>query len=373
MLSLTKKPIVMSLAIGLNIFGCTNSNQVDRGKLQKQSKIAEKVEKISIDPQSLNYLYRGDDLSISPSTKDSQHEQVIDLYTRAIEADSQNTCAYERRADSYKNIKQYDKAVADLTKGIAVDSHNISAYVKRAAIYYLYLDEGNKAIADMNKAISLTIQGRSESPDLFEHSIFCQPGDLDSLYKKRTLIFLALEQFDRAIDDADRVVAISSLANDYHFRAFVYREAKQYENAIANENIAIAAHPSYAHAYNGRADSYGQLEQYKRAIADYTKAISLYSEQSNFNSNNVDYADAYLGRANIYRELKQYDRAIADYDKSLAVYPEFAYAYKHRGEFYQELGNVSQAKQDLSQAANLFKEQENIEEYQIVQQQLQQL
>ncbi|MEL7009806.1 MAG: tetratricopeptide repeat protein, partial [Cyanobacteria bacterium J06588_4] len=254
-----------------------------------------------------------------------------------------------------------------------VEPQNVSAYKNRASIYYYHLDEGDRAIADLTEAINLATKEKSESrkrsPNLPDYKYYF----VHLLYKFRANVFLELEQFDRAIDDANQLITLRPEAVSYHFRAGIYQEAKQYENAIADENQAIAMLPNYAHAHRRRAEIYGELKQYEQAIADYTKAISFYADYLDFGSNSADYANAYLGRADTYRQLKQYEQAIADYDNSLAVYPEYAYAYKNRGELYQELGNTSQAKQDLAQAANLFEEQENTEEYQMVKQQLQQL
>lgn len=64
---------------------------------------------------------------------------------------------------------------------------------------------------------------------------------------------------------------------------------------------------------------------------------------------------------------------MTDYENSLAVYAEFGFAYKHRGELYQKLGKLNLAKQDWDKAASLFQQQNNTEQYQIVQQLIQKL
>jgi len=262
MLATTKRSIIMFLIVSYGVVGCVSSNQVRQPELE-EPKIVEIVEP-SINPQSLEYLYQADNLA--QFTKDPQYDRAIDLYSKAIEADPKNVQAYEGRADSYESLKHYDKAIADLTQSIAVEPQNVSAYKNRASIYYYHLDEGDRAIADLTEAINLATKEKSESrkrsPNLPDYKYYF----VHLLYKFRANVFLELEQFDRAIDDANQLITLRPEAVSYHFRAGIYQEAKQYENAIADENQAIAMLPNYAHAHRRRAEIYGELKQYEQAM-----------------------------------------------------------------------------------------------------------
>ena len=379
---LTSRLIIIFLVVSLSTIACKSYNQSSEPELEEKPTIEEKKE-IELNPQSLDYQYKADfyneDLYYNFSEKSEQQKleqsnKVIDYYTKAIAADPRNSSAYEGRANIYNRLEQYDKAIADLTQSIVVDPQNISAYSSRAKLYFLTLKEPSKAVDDLTKAISLATKDKSLPRDKSRPLPLYEFYHLRVLYKWRVYAYMELEQYDKAIADSDRIIALEpEEATNYNFRAYVYSEAKQYDLAIADYTKAIKLLPNYAHAYKNRGQTYAKLKQYDLAIADYTKALSSYSDYSSFGSNNVDYANAYVGRADVYRELKQYDLAIADYDNALKVYSEFAFAYKKRGEFYQELGNIAQARQDLEKAASLYQQQDNIEEYQIVQQQLQQL
>ena len=50
--------------------------------------------------------------------------------------------------------------------------------------------------------------------------------------------------------------------------------------------------------------------------------------------------DAYCNRGNVYGEKGEFDRAIDDYNKAIELNPEFAYAYKNRGNAHYNLNFV---------------------------------
>ena len=64
-----------------------------------------------------------------------------------------------------------------------------------------------------------------------------------------------------------------------------------------------------------------KLGDYENAIADYDMAVQL----------NPDHADAYNNRGNVKYKLKQYNAAIADYDLAIRLNPNHADAYNNRG------------------------------------------
>ena len=52
------------------------------------------------------------------------------------------------------------------------------------------------------------------------------------------------------------------------------------------------------------------------------------------------------------------------------MYTEYADAYKNIGDVYDELGQTKKARENWSQAAEIYRRKNNCEQYQIVQQQL---
>ena len=62
-----------------------------------------------------------------------------------------------------------------------------------------------------------------------------------------------------------------------------------------------------------------------------------------------------------------------DFNQALTINPQDGLAYYNRGLAYYELGNITQTKKDWKKAASLFQQQNSIQLYQSIQQELQQL
>jgi len=88
------------------------------------------------------------------------------------------------------------------------------------------------------------------------------------------------------------------------------------------------------------------------AIALYTEAIGA----------DPSYIAAYVGRGGVYAVLQDYEAAIADFDQAIELDPELASAYGSRGVARYRNGD-SEGIKDLWQAAQLFRQQDRMEDY----------
>jgi uncharacterized caspase-like protein len=224
------------------------------------------------------------------------NQGAIDNFTEGIALNPDDAEAYNNRGEAYRNLRQYQEAIADLDRAISLNPDFAAAYNNRANAY-LSLQQYQSAIADFNQVISL-------NPDY---------------------------------------------ANAYNNRGVAYLNLQQYQEAIADFNKAIALNPDFAAAYNSRGNTYYYLQQYQEAIADFNKAIAL----------NPNYAQAYYNRANAYLNLKQYQKVLADYNKAIELNPNYAEAYYNRGATYSELKKYPEAIADLEKATQLFCQQGN--------------
>jgi len=69
------------------------------------------------------------------SERPALYQQVIDLYTRAIELDSGLVYAYSERAGWYRTIGDLRQAALDYTRALELDPLYARAYLQRAEIY----------------------------------------------------------------------------------------------------------------------------------------------------------------------------------------------------------------------------------------------
>ena len=83
--------------------------------------------------------------------------------------------------------------------------------------------------------------------------------------------------------------------------------------------------------------------QWENAIQEFDKAIQI----------DPDYADAYRGRGNAYWRLAQFQNAVDDHTMALQIDPDDALAYVFRGQAYLNLGQTANADADKAKACSL--------------------
>lgn len=98
-----------------------------------------------------------------------------------------------------------------------------------------------------------------------------------------------------------------------------------------------------AYIYNNRAVLWLQQGSQSMALDDFQHALLLHPDHT-----------AYYNRALIYSQQGRPRDALADLDKAIEMFPRYARAYALRGQLHLELGNRSQAREDL-RLADLYK------------------
>ena len=96
------------------------------------------------------------------------------------------------------------------------------------------------------------------------------------LLRKRTCLFIATEDYNEAIADFDRAIALDPEHFDAHYRRGLgYSNIGNYDKAIADFDKDIDLNPDYAGAYYERGFAYLNKDDYGAAIVDLDKAIEL--------------------------------------------------------------------------------------------------
>ena len=241
-------------------------------------------------------------------------EEMVRLYSKAIELDPDFGWAYNNRGNTYADLKQYEKAIEDYNKAIELDPEEALAYNNRGT-RYADLKQYEKAIEDYNKAIEL-------DP---EYAL---------AYYNRGNRYADLKQYEKAIEDYNKAIELDpEEALAYNNRGNRYADLKQYEKAIEDYNKAIELDPEYALAYNNRGNRYADLKQYEKAIEDYNKAIELDPEE----------VLAYNNRGNTYAGLKHYEKAIEDFNKAIELDPERGSSYYNLACVFSLRGQTEEA------------------------------
>jgi predicted O-linked N-acetylglucosamine transferase (SPINDLY family) len=162
-----------------------------------------------------------------------------------------------------------------------------------------------------------------------------------AIYSNRGAIMQDMKQYAEALANCDKAIALKpDFAEAYYNRGNALQEMKRYDEALASYNKSIELKPSYADAYRNRGITLQDLKRYDEALASYSKAIEL----------KPSYADAYSNRGITLQDLKRYDEALLNYDKAIALKPDFAEAYYNRGNALQEMKRYDEALASYSKA-----------------------
>ena len=158
----------------------------------------------------------------------------------------------------------------------------------------------------------------------------------------------------RAGEGESTVVQVSP---DVYFKqGWVKFIAGEYQEAIKNFTQVIKLNPRNADAYYVRGAAYTSLGNYQQAITDYDRAIGLRPK----------FAEAYFSRGAALIMKGEYHRAISNHNLAIRLRPKFADAYALSGVAYQKIGDTERAISNWRKAANLFRQENRMEEYQMV-------
>jgi tetratricopeptide (TPR) repeat protein/S1-C subfamily serine protease len=256
-------------------------------------------------------------------------------FDRAIAIDPQLANAYNNRGNVKSNLGQKEVAIADFDRAIALDPQLANAYYNRG-IAKSDLGQKAAAIADFNRAITID-------------------SKYANAYINRGIARFSLGQKEVAIADFDRAIAIDpQFTQAYYNRGIARFALGQKVAAITDFDRVIAIDPKDANAYNNRGMARFALGQKAAAITDFDRAIAIDPKD----------ARAYNNRGMARFALGQKAAAIADFDRAIAIDPKYAKAYANRGDTRSNLGQKVEAIRDMRAAAELFRQQGRIDDYQ---------
>ena len=217
-------------------------------------------------------------------------------------------------------------------------------YLIRGNFHYTQ-SEQSAALADYSNAIRLA------------------PDDAPAYYGRANLR-AGMGDIKGAFADYSQALALNpdyTLA--YYYRGGIYAEQGSLEKARADYDQSLNRDPSLAVAYNNRGTVRYRLGDANGAVLDYGLALQQ----------NPKFRDAYANRGLARYGLGDYQGALKDYGQAIHLDPVSASTYRSRGTVYAALKDLQSARTDLQKAAELYRNQENQEQYEAVLRQIEQL
>jgi tetratricopeptide (TPR) repeat protein len=207
------------------------------------------------------------------------------------------------------------------------------AYNNRGYLYFSFLKDNNKALADYTKCVQLdSTFHRAYSNRGVLYYNFYGPNKSDSTHLK-----LALQDFTKALkyssDNTDALIG----------RANTYSSMKKFDLSLPDYNKYITLETTNAKAYLWRGIALYNTGKYDEAFPDFNKCIELTKDNDN----------AFLWRGLVYFQRKDYSSAIKDFDQSLLLNANQSEAFSWRGLAEYNLKIYDKALNDYTSALSI--------------------
>ncbi|MBK9272659.1 MAG: tetratricopeptide repeat protein [Saprospiraceae bacterium] len=205
------------------------------------------------------------------------------LWTRVIEYYDNTPLPFNNRANYYRDLKQFDKALADYSKAISLNAGH-ATFNSRAKLFF-NRNEDQKAIEDYNIAIQ-------KSPGTAEY------------YTNRGAAYAKLNQLDQALVDLNKAVELDKdWKVAYLNRSIIFQIKGDFANALADIDNYLRLEPNNADLWYEGARCQRMLNNLPKAIEYFTTSIQY----------NPKLGLAYLERAKTYESMGQVEKAQNDY------------------------------------------------------------
>jgi len=179
--------------------------------------------------------------------------------------------------------------------------------------------------------------------DFFTQQIRAHPRDA-FLHAMRAFLWRDKREFDNALRDDNEAIELDPKnAANYCNRGFDRHSKKEYDKAINDFDLAIRLDPKNTLAYVGRGISRATRKEYDKAIADYSEAIWLDPLS----------ITAYYNRGLAWQSKKEYAKAVVDYDLAIRLDPQHAHAYRQRASAWAAQKKYDNAITDYNEAIRL--------------------
>jgi tetratricopeptide (TPR) repeat protein len=175
-----------------------------------------------------------------------------------------------------------------------------------------------------------------------DEEISRKPNEV-ALYFERAEFYIELEELEKAMADYDKAISLTPVSDLFNARGGLHMQMGNLEAGLADFERAIQANPADPMGYSNRGAAHSKLGDVDAAIADYGLAIQ----------HDPSYPNSYANRAYAYYKAGQYEKGIADCNQALALRPNHANTFVNRGHCRAALGDKEGASADFYKALEL--------------------
>lgn len=178
----------------------------------------------------------------------------------------------------------------------------------------------------------------------FEKSRSYKPFKDAESYIAVGLAYGMVNQFDKAIEDLNRAIALDPNSSEaYNNLGLYYNDKGNTKESLDALQKAVSLKPDFSKAWYNMGNTYAKSGDYRTAITRYQKAISL----------DGTYGDAYNNIGNCYATMNQTDSARIFYEKAVEIDPSNVKAVINVGVIRNQMGDTAGARMWFEKARAL--------------------
>lgn len=298
-----------------------------------------------------------------------QGDRAVKDFDEAVSLDPTLKTAFNNRGLIKVAKNAFDDAIADFDKAIELDAEYADAFNNRG--YAKFRSGKNKeAIVDFDRALEIKpdyvnpynnrglVNFQEENFQAaaadFGEALKRNPYDI-KYFEHRRQSYLKLNDTANAKLDADRIAWLQQLATlsrkamtapnevaPFAIRGDFLLRAEEWDRAINDFSRVVALAPTNPIGYTRRAGAWIQKGDFAKAITDCTKVIDDETIETT--------TEAYSLRGDAYASIKRFADAVADYEKAKRFDTKAAQAYHMHAIALKEQGEETTAARYFQQA-----------------------
>jgi tetratricopeptide (TPR) repeat protein len=300
----------------------------------------------------------GEDAGKRQTDNADSSKVTLSLLNKQIESDVSNPDLYNKRAKFYLLDHQFDKALSDINRAISLDGARSTFYVTLSDIYLL--------MGKPEDCRDALIKARSKNA-----------GDMDAALKLAKL-YLIVKDYKNCYITVKQILAVDNgNAAAYFTRAIGLLEQGDTIHAVADLKQAVDKNQEYYEAYVELGELYAVKKDpmaelyFKNALnlrpmsrealymlglhyqetGKYDKAIATYQMLARSDS---AFREASFNTGYIYLVyLKDFAKAVQFFTESIKKDPEYVEAYFNRGYAFELAGDYKHAYEDYQKTLKI--------------------
>jgi tetratricopeptide (TPR) repeat protein len=296
-------------------------------------------------------------------------ERAFELAQQAVILDDSLPVAHSCLGRVYAWKQQYEQAIAEGERAIALDPNNADSYAFQSEVlrfadrpeealrtveqamrlnprypplYLFHLGGAYNATGRHTEAVATLKEVLSRNPNMFGAHTVLAASYVQQWASQQSADSQTLAQ---ALTAAQRAIALSDLSFRGHYRlGMVYLWQKQYDQALAEMERAIALDPNEAFSYALLAETLSRVGKPEEAVAMAEQALRRKPIAADLHLNSVGDAYYLAGRP---------EEAIAPLKQYLSRYPNILGAHLNLAAAYSELGWEAEAQAEAAEVLRI--------------------